>query len=107
MGVIMFNMYDLNLKLVCVFWMLEIIDFVFCSINKIHTTYLQLEHSAMVTTSNTLISKVIRILFSNLRTPYCTQISMFLCELYLYFSQKKLFTKKFFVDNKGIVCKII
>lgn len=103
MGVCMFNMYDLNIKLVIIFWILEMLNFTLSSTNKIYTRYLQLEYSATVTTSNALFSKAIRAIFSNLRTPFCTQISHLICEVYMIVSQRKIFNNKFIVDNSGII----
>lgn len=103
MGVIMFNLYDIDFKITVSFWILEMINFTFSTANKIYTCYLQLEYSPTITTGNTLVAKVLRMIFSTVNTPYCTQVSHSISEGFMLVTQKGLFDKNFKVESTGKV----
>lgn len=82
MFIILFKYYDLDLKLVLIYFIFEFISFSLYPIYSINTCYLQLEYSAIKTTTNKLVSNTIRFVVSLLPTPFCTALGQVCSSIY-------------------------
>ena len=83
----------------------ELVNFIIYPIYKIKTCYLQLEYSAVKTTSNRLIADGLRMIISLLNTPYCTGLGQVGSSVYQFISINLIFKKNFKVSKKGYIIK--
>lgn len=90
--------YNLNYKLVAIYFAFELVNFIVYPIYRIKTCYLQLEWSAIRTTSNKIVASILRMILSLLKTPFCTGIGQVCSSLYQYISVSFLFKKNYTVD---------
>ena len=102
---ILYSFYDLNFKITMVYFSFEIINFLLYPIYRIKTCYLQLEYSAIKTTSNKMIASILRMSMSFLKTPYCTGIGQVCSSMYQFVTVSLMFRNNFKIDKKGYVIK--
>ena len=94
MFVILYNSYNLNMIITLIYFSFEIINFLIYPIYKIKTCYLQLEYSALKTTSNKIISSILRFIMSLLPTPFCTGIGQVVSSFYQFITINYMYRKK-------------
>lgn len=101
--------YNLNYKLVAIYFAFEFVNFMIYPIYRIKTCYLQIEWSAIKTTSNKIIASILRMSLSLLKTPFCTAIGQVCSSLYQFISVSILFKKNYIVNKEGVIieCKKI
>ena len=98
MALIAYPFYNPDIKIICIFIFLHIIDFIFAPFIEIKTCFLQLEDSAFKMTTNMIIAYVIRAIFSFIPTPFCTIIGQMWCVIYEFVCTKINYRK---YENKG------
>lgn len=103
---ILYSFYDLNFKITMIYFSFEIVNFLVYPIYRIKTCFLQLEYSALKTTSNKILSLILRMSISLLKTPYCTGIGQVCSSLYQFITVSIIFKLNFNVDKTGKVRKI-
>ena len=101
MFIFLYHYYSLNMKLVFIYFVFELVNFMIYPIYRIHTCYLQLEYSSMKTTVNKIIASVFRFILSLLPTPFCTGIGQVYSSIYQFISTNVMFGKNYKVDNLG------
>lgn len=82
MGFLMYQIYNPNIIIVCIFISLHIMDFIITPFKNIKICYLEIEHSAYKTTLNTIIAYIIRTIVSLFPTPFCTIIGQICSSTY-------------------------
>lgn len=102
---ILYSFYDLNFKITMIYFSFEIVNFLVYPIYRIKTCFLQLEYSALKTTSNKILSLILRMSISLLKTPYCTGIGQACSSLYQFITVSIIFKLNFNVDKTGKVLK--
>lgn len=102
---ILYSFYDLNFKITMIYFSFEIVNFLVYPIYRIKTCFLQLEYSALKTTSNKILSLILRMSISLLKTPYCTGIGQACSSLYQFITVSIIFKLNFNVDKTGNVLK--
>lgn len=105
MFVLMFKFYNLNLTITLIFILFHIIDFIIAPYYDIETYYLQLEYSTKKATSIMLKSRIVRLLLSFLKTPFCTVIAQTSSSVYQMIYIKVIFAKNYKIDKDGYVIK--
>lgn len=95
--------YDLDLKITLIYLAFEIINFLIYPLYRIKTCYLQLEWSAMKTTTNKIVASLLRMGMSFLHTPFCTGIGQVVSSLYQLISVNYLFYKHHTIKADGTV----
>ena len=105
MFLLLFSFYDLNLKITLIYFSFELINFCMFPIYKIKTCYLQLEYSSLKTTSNKIISSILRMSVSLLKTPYCTGFGQICSSIYQFVTINVMFHNNFKVRKKGLIIK--
>ncbi len=103
---ILYSFYDLNFKITMIYFSFEIVNFLVYPIYRIKTCFLQLEYSALKTTSNKIFALILRMSISLLKTPYCTGIGQVCSSLYQFITVSIIFKLNFNVDKTGKVRKI-
>ena len=83
--------------------MFEIVNFIIYPIYRIKTCYLQLEWSALKTTSNKIIASILRMIMSLLKTPFCTGIGQVCSSIYQFITVSIIFKVNYRVDKSGNV----
>lgn len=96
----LYSFYDLNFKLTIIYLLFDIINFILFPIYTIKTCYLQLEWSPFITTSNKIISSVLRVTASLLKNPFCTGIGQIVSSLYQFITINVLFKKNYNINKK-------
>lgn len=96
----LYSFYNLNFKLTIIYLLFDIINFVLFPIYTIKTCYLQLEWSPFITTSNKIISSVLRVSASLLKNPFCTGIGQIVSSLYQFITINILFKKNYNINKK-------
>ena len=104
---ILYSFYDLNFKITMIYFSFEIVNFLVYPIYRIKTCFLQLEYSALKTTSNKILALILRMSISILKTPYCTGIGQACSSLYQFITVSIIFKLNFNVDKTGKVLKKI
>lgn len=105
MFIVLQGSYELDYLITFIFIMIEFVNFVIYPIYRIKTCYLQLEYSAQKTTSNKIVSDVLRTFCSFLKTPFCTGIGQICSALYQLITFNIIFHRNFKVDKDGIVIR--
>ena len=103
MFIILFKFYDLNMKLTLIYFSFELINFAIYPVYRIKTCYLQLEYSALKTTSNKICASILRMFMSLLKTPYCTGIGQICSSIYQFITIKFLFNKNYKLEENGVI----
>ena len=102
MCAVLFNFYDLNIKLVAIYFSFELINFILYPIYKINTCYLQLEYSAFKTTSNKIVASTLRFFVSLLPTPFCTGLGQICSSIYQFITTNLIFEKNYIINSNRI-----
>lgn len=97
--------YELNLHLVLIYFLFDFINFIVYPIYRIKTCFLQLEWSAVKTTSNKIAASILRLFLSLLKTPFCTGIGQLCSSLYQFLSISIMFNRNYKVMNDGFIEK--
>lgn len=105
MFVLLYGFYDLDFKITMIYFSFEIVNFLIYPIYRIKTCYLQLEYSALKTTSNKIIASILRMFMSLLKTPFCTGIGQCCSSIYQFMTVSIMFNHNFKVDKTGCVIK--
>lgn len=104
----LYSFYDLNFKITMIYLGFEIVNFMIYPIYRIKTCYLQLEWSALKTTSNKICASILRMMLSLLKTPFCTGIGQACSSVYQLISVGIFFKLNYNVDKTGkVTSKII
>lgn len=103
MFVCLYGFYDLDFKITMIYFGFEIINFIMYPIYRIKTCYLQLEWSALKTTTNKIISSILRMIMSLLKTPFCTGIGQLCSSIYQFISVSIFFKQNYNIDKTGKV----
>lgn len=103
MFILLYNFYDLDFKITMIYLSFEIINFTIYPIYVIKTCFLQLEWSAIKTTTNKIISSSLRLAMSFLKTPFCTGIGQLCSSFYQFITVNLIFKLHYKLDKKGNV----
>lgn len=103
MFALLYGFYDLNFKITMIYFGFEIINFIIYPIYRIKTCYLQLEWSALKTTSNKIVASILRMFLSLLKTPFCTGIGQACSSIYQFITVSIFFKLNYKVDEIGNV----
>ena len=103
MSVTLYKLYELNFVITMIYLSFELVNFAIYPIYRIKTCYLQLEYSAVKTTSNKIVADVIRMILSLIKSPYCTGIGQVISSIYQFFSVNIIFNKNFTVNKDGVI----
>lgn len=103
MFLLLYNFYDLDFKLVLIYFSFEIVNFIIYPIYRIKTCYLQLEWSALKTTSNKIIASILRMIISLIKTPFCTGIGQCCSSIYQFITINIIFKKYYKINKLGEV----
>lgn len=103
MFISLYSFYELDLKITLIYLSIEIIGFIIYPIYRIKTAYLQLEWSTLKTTSNKVLSSILRTSMSFLKTPFCTGIGQLVSAIYQFITINVIFRKYYRVDINGKV----
>lgn len=98
---LLYNFYNLDFKITMIFFSFEIVNFIIYPIYRIKTCYLQLEWSALKTTSNKIIASILRMIMSLLKTPFCTGIGQVCSSIYQLITVSVFFKVNYRVDKLG------
>ena len=101
----LFGFYDINLKITIIYLLFEIFNFIIYPIYRIKTCFLQLEWSALKTTTNKITTSVLRTSMSFLKTPFCTVIGQALSAIYQLITTHFMFNKNFKILKTGEIIK--
>lgn len=100
MSIILYPFYRPELKIVSIFILLHILDFILTPFYTIKTCFLQLEDSAFKMTSNMIVAYIIRTSISFVPTPFCTIIGQ-MCSITYEFICTKINYRKYENKEKG------
>lgn len=103
MFVTLYSFYELNLGITMIYLSFELVNFVVFPIYRLKTCYLQLEYSAIKTTSNKIISSILRMVISFIKTPFCTGMGQVCSAIYQFFSVNILFHRNFRINKDGTI----
>lgn len=103
MFIILFKFYSLDMKLTLIYFSFELINFAIYPVYRIKTCYLQLEYSALKTTTNKMIASILRFLISLFPTPFCTGLGQISSSIYQFITVKFLFNKNYELEDNGII----
>ena len=101
MFIVLYGFYDLNIILVVIYFCFELINFLIYPIYKLKTCYLQLEYSAIKTTTNKILSSILRMFISLLKTPFCTGLGQVCSSIYQLISINIIFNKNYKIEIDG------
>lgn len=101
MFILLFGFYNLNLQIALIYLSFEIFNFIIYPIYRIKTCYLQLEWSAIKTTSNKIATSILRTSMSFLKTPFCTVIGQAVSAIYQFITINVIFKKYYKVEPDG------
>ena len=105
MFLLLYNFYDLDFKITMIYLSFEIVNFIIYPIYRIKTCYLQLEWSAIKTTSNKIVSSILRMALSLLKTPFCTGIGQVTASIYQFLTINLFFILNYKVESDGTITK--
>ena len=105
MFILLYRFYDLDFKIIMIYFAFEIVNFLIYPIYRIKTCYLQLEWSAFKTTGNKIFSLFLRMILSLTKTPFCTGIGQACSSVYQFITVSIFFKLNFKVDKKGNVIR--
>lgn len=107
MLIIAFRFYNLDLNITLIYLSFELVNFAIYPVYRIKTCYLQLEYLAIKITTNKIISDILRMFMSLLKTPYCTGIGQCTSSIYQFISVNYMFHKNFKITENGEVEKLL
>lgn len=99
----LYRFYNLDFQITLIYLSFEIVNFLIYPIYRIKTCYLQLEWSSLKTTSNKMVSSILRMLLSLLKTPFCTGIGQVCSSIYQFITVNIFFHNHYKVENNGEV----
>ncbi len=99
----LYRFYDLDFQITFIYLSFEIVNFLIYPIYRIKTCYLQLEWSSLKTTSNKMVSSILRMFLSLLKTPFCTGIGQVCSSIYQFVTVNIFFHNHYKVQNNGEV----
>lgn len=105
MAIVLYNFYELDIRLFIIFLSMEIINFIIYPVYRIKTIFLQLEYSAIKTTTNKICSSTLRMFMSLLKTPFCTSLGQIVSSVYQFISINIMFNLNYKINNSGFVEK--
>lgn len=105
MFILLYRFYDLDFKIMMIYFAFEIVNFLIYPIYRIKTCYLQLEWSTFKITENKIFSLFLRMLLSLTKTPFCTGIGQACSSVYQFITVSIFFKFNFKVDKKGNVIR--
>lgn len=103
MFMVLYFQYELDFFITMIFLSFELVSFMTYPILNTKTCFLQLEYSAIKTTSNKIISDVLRMLISLLKTPYCTGLGQVSSSIYQFITVELMFNKHYKISKDGQV----
>lgn len=106
MFVCLYSLYDLDIGITLIFLCIELFNFIIYPLYRIKTCFLQLEYSATKTTTNKVMSSMLRLIISFLKTPYCTALGQVASSIYQTLSINTLFNKHYKIEKNGDIVKI-
>jgi len=106
MFITLYGLYELDFIITLIFLSFELVNFIIYPIYRIKTCYLQLEYSAVKTTTNKIVSSGLRMVLSLLKTPYCTGIGQVCSSIYQFFSINIMFYRNYKINNDGTISNI-
>ena len=107
MFIVIYPIYKPEIRIVSIFILLHIFNFLLIPFTSIKKCYLEIEYSPIKTATNTIIAYIMRFIISLIASPFCTIIGQIFSAIYefIYVSiiarKFELFTKSK-VNNKGI-----
>ena len=107
MFIIAFKFYNLDLIITLIYLSFELVNFAIYPIYRIKTCYLQLEYIPIKITTNKIISDILRMFMSLLKTPYCTGIGQCVSSIYQFISVNFMFHRNFKVTENGEVERLL
>lgn len=106
MLITLYRLYELDLIITLIFLSFELVNFIIYPIYNIKTCYLQLEYSAVKTTTNKITSNILRMMISLLKTPYCTGIGQVCSSIYQFITINIMFYNNFKINIDGTIANI-
>lgn len=101
----LYSFYELTLSITFIYLAIEVFNMLVYPIYRIKTCFMQLEWSAIKTTSNKICALLLRMIMSFLRTPFCTGIGQVVSSIYQGITINYLFGKNYYVDKTGVVLR--
>ena len=101
----LYRLYELDLIITLIFLSFELINLCIYPIYRIKTCYLQLEYSAVKTTTNKIVSSALRMIISFMKTPFCTGIGQVCSSIYQFISINIIFYKNYKINTNGTISK--
>ena len=105
MFILLYRFYDLDFKIMMIYFAFEIVNFLIYPIYRIKTCYLQLEWSAFKITENKIFSLFLRMLLSLTKTPFCTGIGQACSSVYQFITVNVMFYLNYRIDKNGNVIR--
>ena len=102
--ILLHRFYDLNIEIVIAYLIIEFIDFSIHPLYKMKCLYLTIEWSAIKTSTNKIVTGLIRMIFSFLNTPFCTTIGQLISSMYECISINIMYkNNKFKLNDLGVI----
>lgn len=101
----LFSFLEINLILGLIYLAFQILDIIIYSVSGNLCSFIQLKHSAVKNTTNKILSKVLRVCFSFLPTPFCNDIGQILGGIFVLVFCLIIRYKFFKVENGFLVPK--
>ena len=105
MFVTLYNFYELDLIITLIFLSFELVNLCIYPIYRIKTYYLQLEYSAVKTTTNKIVSSGFRMIMALMKTPFCTGIGQLCSAIYQFISINVMFYRNYKLNTNGTISK--
>lgn len=105
MFIALYGLYELDLIITLIFLSFELVNLCIYPIYRIKTCYLQLEYSAVKTTTNKIVSSGLRMIMSLMKTPFCTGIGQVCSSIYQFISINIMFYKNYIINTNGTISK--
>lgn len=102
---ILYWFYDLDLRITIIYFSFEIINFLLYPMYRLKICYLQLEYSALKTTSNKVIASILRIGMSLIDSPFCTGLGQVCSSVYQFITVNVMFYLNYRIDKNGNVIR--
>lgn len=103
MFILLYRVYELDMLLVAIYFSFELINFSIYPIYKLKTCYLQLEYSAIKTTTNKIVASSLRMIISLLKTPFCTGLGQVSSSIYQLISLNIIFSNNYKIEENGYI----
>lgn len=95
--------YDLDIKITLLYLFVEIFNMSIYPIYRIKTCFMQLEWSAIKTTSNKICSSILRMVISLLKTPFCTGLGQVASSIYQVITISFFFHRDYTLNESGVI----